>query len=282
MERLRADLSDPVPVADLYAGDHWHVACSLPKIANDGGIRLTLWICSAGYGLIPFYGMVRSYAATFAANHPDAVDRGIVDVDPNAARRKWWAHLALWEGPGPGEPRTIAELARNQPHSILLVAASAQYLEAVSEDLLAAATLIDDHERLAVFSAGARSASHPTLAASFIPCDARLSRTFGGALGSLNVRCVRFALQNAARCGIRTSALKDLFRREQERLPRYQTYDRSPLSDDEVRGYVREALVAEPAARPTPLLRSLRDGGKACEHSRFCRLFREVEGEGRA
>jgi hypothetical protein len=53
---------------------------------------------------------------------------------------------------------------------------------------------------------------------------------------------------------------------------------RAPMTDGDVRGFIRRSLAGDPGLRPTPLLQSLRKQGKACEHSRFARLFQEVRG----
>jgi hypothetical protein len=50
------------------------------------------------------------------------------------------------------------------------------------------------------------------------------------------------------------------------------------MTDDEVWSFIRKSLGRDPGLRPTPLLQLLRKQGKACEHSRFVRLFQEVRG----
>src|SRR5205807_4977590 len=110
--------------------------------------------------------------------------------------RAWWSALASWSAPDLRQPRTIKDLVSNHKSSHLIVAASPHYLDAVSDDLAKAAALLRP-ERLAIFCAG--SNTHPTLGAYLVPCDARLQRALGGALNSLNVRCVRYALQHAAK-----------------------------------------------------------------------------------
>jgi len=45
-----------------------------------------------------------------------------------------------------------------------------------------------------------------------------------------------------------------------------------------VRSYVTSKLGENPSAKHTALLRQLRDSGRACEQSRFRRLFEEVRG----
>ncbi|MEX2156705.1 MAG: hypothetical protein WD773_07675 [Gemmatimonadales bacterium] len=55
-------------------------------------------------------------------------------------------------------------------------------------------------------------------------------------------------------------------------------YDHTPMSDDEVRHYISGKLDQAPSSKHTSLLRQLRDSGRACEQSRFRRLFEEVKG----
>ena len=59
-------------------------------------------------------------------------------------------------------------------------------------------------------------------------------------------------------------------------------YDRKPLTDEEVKRFIRGKLRANPKARHSPLLRSLRESGQACEQKRFKNLFLEVQEEIRA
>ena len=53
---------------------------------------------------------------------------------------------------------------------------------------------------------------------------------------------------------------------------------RQKMTDDDVRDFIRQALMRDPRAAQTKLLRSLRDTGRACEQARFKRLFIEVRG----
>lgn len=51
---------------------------------------------------------------------------------------------------------------------------------------------------------------------------------------------------------------------------------RPAVSDDEVRDYIRARLAAGAPRRKTTLLREFRESGRACEQSRFTRLFDDV------
>src|SRR6266568_5508906 len=119
--------SPPITARDLYAGEHWTVACGLPDLA--GGGRIRLWACSAGYGLIPADAPLRPYAATFTGGHPDSVPGGADGA------RAWWYALSSWEGPSSGQSRSIRELAATEPAASYLLALSAPYLQACREDI---------------------------------------------------------------------------------------------------------------------------------------------------
>ena len=269
VDRLQTTKTDHITAESLYAGDHWQVVRSMPISAN------RVWVCSAGYGLIPLSAKLASYAATFTPNHPDSVTRKTDMGEARTSRRAWWKTLSRWVGPDPEAPRTIYDLASRRKNSILIVAASPRYLDALEDDLTLAASVLGT-ERLAIFSAG--SNSHPTLAPYLVPCDARLQATLGGSLTSLNARCVRYALEQANEDGLRLTPLRERFVRLLREQPARIPSHRTPLSDEEVCVFIQTALEQDETIRPTPLLVRLRDAGRACEQSRFCALFRKMEG----
>jgi hypothetical protein len=273
IDRLSTADVERLPASRLYSGDHWHVVRSIGQDRQRH--RVGLFVCSAGYGLVPVEANLAPYAATFALNHPDSVARSAKNGQASSAQRAWWEALAAWSGPVPGSPRSIADLACERKNSILLIAASPQYLDAVTDDLDRAAAAVGP-ERLAVFSAGADS--HPTLAGHLVPCDARLQNALGGSLSSLNARCVRYALSHLGDDRLTFSSIRRLFSRLLNKQPEYEPTQRKALSDKEVCAFIRKALAADAGIRPTPLLRRLRDSDLACEQSRFTMLFRRVEG----
>jgi hypothetical protein len=276
IRRLKAAATTPsTPAEDLYAGDHWQVVRSLRTLVKGDNLSVSVWIVSAGYGLIPLHADIRPYSATFSTNNPDSVVLEEHD-SPSTARRAWWKTLAEWDGPAPGHARTITALITGQRDSSFLVAASPAYLDAFADDLEAARQALPNPERLAVFSAGSEKSA--SLLGNFIPCDARLRHLLGGSLGSLNVRCIRYALEKLNGDLPSVTGLRTLFTRALRRQPDLPTYAREPLSDEQVCAFIRSALAQDPELRPTPLLRKLRDSGRACEHHRFGELFRQVEG----
>jgi hypothetical protein len=275
MEALRSASTERVPAAAMYSGDHWSVVRSLPSVAAAVGWRARLWVCSAGYGLIPLEAPIRAYSATFAPSHPDCVFRSVRDDALNRLPAAWWRLLAGWEGPQSGAPRTLAELGWTSPRSVVWVIASALYLRAIADDVRSLASGATSSGRLCIFSAG--TAGMPGLTDHLVPCDARLQSLVGGALRSLNVRVARMALRDLATTGARLGGLSERFSRLLAELKPLVGPERAPLNDEEVKEFILGWLQEDPAGRPTPLLRRLRDRGYACEYRRFTSLYRQVQ-----
>jgi hypothetical protein len=262
---------EAVSAVDLYGGEHWQVARSLPVHGAEGGQKVVLWVSSAGYGLIPADAPLRAYAATFSSAQADSVLRPGAPVSDLSV---WWRELSAWEGPAPGTPRTITSLARSDPSASVLVAVSPPYLRACGRDIADAAA--EAGERVAVVCAGGTPAG--PLAEVALPGDARLQAALGGTRGSLNVRIAGHLLATHSGPFTRpalAATLADLLER-QPPLPRY---ERQELDDAAVVHFITAELDGLNGSAPgaTRLLRRLRDSGYACEQRRFASLYRLVK-----
>ena len=274
--RLDCSAGDSISPRSLYAGDHWTVAKNLRELATPSE-QILVWVISAGYGLLPLDALIRPYSATFSTRHPDTVvlPRAATKVDPPTDKRAWWNALIKldWDRE---KPISIADLSAEYPDSPLLIAASANYLHAVQDDLRTARDLMDDKNLLAIMSAGTESLGD--LTEHLIPSDARLQPLVGGVLRSLNVRLLRHALETGRRNPPTLATISRRFKTLLDEAPERPKYDRTPMSDDEVRSFVKKAIRKSGTATQTGLLRELRDSGKACEQGRFRTLFNEVRG----
>lgn len=269
IDRLESDPSETRPALQLYCGDHWSIASSLSK---DG---ITTLVASAGYGLVPIDAPLKPYGATFDSRHEDRV---VVRADSEPAQdTAWWSALARWPGPCAGAPRTLAEIARRDPSSPLMVVASPPYLRAMKNDLQEAAANLKDPDLLSLFCAG--TASLDDLDGHHVPCDARLQARVGGARQSLNARAARLALQNLPFDSLRASVMRKRIGEIASEQPEVPDLERTPATDEEVREFLRAALRENEKAKHSPLLRVFRDSGRACEQSRFATLFKEVYAE---
>jgi len=265
VSRLSGPYKAPVIEAErLYAGEHWMIARSLPGLAAERAVRL--WVCSAGYGLMSAGAPVRPYAATFSGR-TDRVPGG-----PGGARQ-WWHALAGWEGPEPGQPRSIASLAASDPKACLLLALSASYLDACRDDIAAAAAQVPDPDRLVLISAGARPSG--PVAEAMVPADAKLQAVLGGTRQALNVR-IAARLLSADIYG--RAAASDYLGRLLSEQPPLRRYERKKLTDGEVSEMISCRLAQAPETPASRMLREFRDAGYACEQQRFAQLHRAVTG----
>lgn len=273
-ERLEQTTVPKVHASTLYAGDHWQIAAALPTAAAACGVKAQLWVVSAGYGLIAGSARVAPYSATFSVGHPDGVLNRFRDRNASGVR-EWWTSLSQWRGPQSNDPRTITDLVSRNPRTPIVVVASPTYLTAIQDDLLSARSALSDPATLIVVSAGARGRG--PLSDSMIECSARLQGALGGALMSLNARVARSIIAREPKYPWTVADFQHLL----EALPMEETTERvparKPVSDEDVRVFVRKALHANPRARHTSLLREYREAGYACEQKRFGRLFNEVK-----
>jgi hypothetical protein len=275
-QRLTGSTSGIV-AADLYCGDHWAVARNLPLVAKKYGLDAKLWVCSAGLGLISSEAAVPAYSATFSLREPDSIYRQGDPETPEAASRTWWESAAEWSSLQRGAPRSLDSLSRHATGSPLIVAASPSYLGAILPDLERARKRLEDPRLLIIISAGTESLEG--FEENLIPGDARFRALLGGALSSLNARIVERVLTDSTMWDLRADRLQVRFRRLLAKQPDLIKYERLPMSDAEVRIYIRKSLETNTAGTATRLLRSLRDDGRACEQKRFGALFRQVKEE---
>lgn len=262
-----------VTASSLYKGEHWSIARSLPALAAGVGWDLELWVASAGYGLVRADAPLKPYAATFTNGQPDSVDcsptRGVAEP----AAQRWWSTLTRWRGPAPTAPRSLAVLAETAPDVPLVFVGSAAYLRAVGPDLSAAVGALEDADRLLVVSGGSEG---PVVAQHRLPVDARLLHALGGTRISLNVRVAAHLVATANDHCFGLGRSREQLAGLLEQQPDLPTYDRLPLTDEEVRLFIENELEVDHAASQTALLRRLRDSARACEQKRFGALYREV------
>jgi hypothetical protein len=277
LEKLESHSESPGVANALYSGDHWYVARGLVEDGKRSGLDVGVWVCSAGYGLIPISSEVKPYSSTFSRNNEDSIHRFSVSGAGDEPSQKWWSLLQEWEGPSPGQPRSIAELASEHPGTPMLISASPRYLLAISKDLQEARSAMHSSDQLSVFSAG--TASMNGLDENLIPCSARLQSAFGGPRFSLNVRAARKTLTDYSAESPRAPELRKKFKALARRQPELRRYERTPMSDDQVRTYIRKELKRDPVQSRTALLRSLRDNDRACEQKRFSNLYRAIHEE---
>ena len=256
---------------DLYKGPHWSVVRELPAAALSQGVKIDLWVASAGYGLVHVEEQVESYSATFSLGSPDSVVRGGSSM-ATAELSTWWQSLS--ERPRRFSSVTsLTELVETSSRTPLLVALSHSYLRALQDDILSAEAATDGSGHLLLISAREGPARIRHLQ---VPFDGRFQGLLGGSLGSLNVRLVRLIIEESQAHKWRSDVIRKVIEDRGRELPVLVRPQGEILTDPQVRGFIRESLKGNPTASCSTLLRELRQSGRSCEQKRFSNIFSTI------
>ncbi|WP_244227366.1 hypothetical protein [Corallococcus aberystwythensis] len=274
-QRLTSHKHPQGPAHQLYAGEHWSVVLGLSEAARENGFNSSLWIASAGYGLIPQEAQVRPYSATFARGQPDSVVRGSENKDTSEQLQRWWKTLSSHAGPAHGPPRTLHQLACAQPQANILIVASPLYVAAIADDLEFAAKDLQHPERLLVVSSPA-SLSKGTLAPHWIPSSAHHQQRLGGSRLGLHARVAREILQGARGSYLNATEVQVRYQKLIKKSGPLRQYNRQLMTDDEVRGFIRQVM-DEGTKSWSAALKQLRARQFACEQHRFKSLFVQIQ-----
>jgi hypothetical protein len=272
VEALSAGRGDAVEAKDLYVGPYWAVVRELPLVAAESHIAASLWVASAGYGLVPGNAKLRGYSATFRAGEADSV---ACSGEPHSVAEQvsaWWGALAEWSGPA-DQPRRVTDLASADPDAHVMVVASPRYVQAMVEDLRGAAKLLGN--RLIIVTSQSFGAGDP-LSRNIVASEERLLAEVHGARPALHARVARHILSGAPHHGLDAERLRTRYL-EIARIADFRRPPvRQPMTDQEVKRFIKAELRNAPDLSCTRALRILRDGERACEQKRFKNLFHGV------
>jgi hypothetical protein len=269
---LKTVKAEKYPAEDLYMGEHWSVVRHIPSDAKRRGWNVRLWICSAGYGLIRPSTRINSYQVTFAPSTIDSVANGARN---RGILQTWWRGVCTYKIPGEQTiPRSFADLARKYPRTPLIVALSADYLNAVEEDLDEVLQHAFFQRFLSIISCGT-SSRRIHWKNNLLPCDGRMSASLGGTLTSLNARVARFLFESRATTKPSANRMAALVRSIETRTATRKP--RTPQSNRDVIKFISGRLKKSPPTSKTKLLEELRAAGKACEQKRFGELYMRLK-----
>lgn len=254
--RRRIEQSDAkLPLHRLYQGEAWLQAKKLADDAHARGTSVRMLVASAGLGLQDVTRSAPAYAATFATGHADSVTK-----HPRAMA-DWWQRL--------GELPLATSLTEASKESILLVL-SENYARAMDADLVGLSARGGDY----LLVGGWRTIEGlPRL-----PADRNLRQALGGTVSSVNLRMARRWMAHRSGPQLFSTGDGNRWDRWARTVRKSEVYERTPMSDDELRTVIRELLLTESNLSATRALRRLRERGFACEQKRFGALFREVAG----
>jgi hypothetical protein len=253
---------------ELYTSTYWATVRQLADQARQRGYQVSLWVASAGYGLVAAHSPIKPYSATFASGAEDSVcAKGTAGANRLEYLRAWWAGLTAGHG--------LASLEDVERASVMVVAGPA-YVEAMQADLVRLADCLGHRERLVIFSGAA--AAVDGLSESVVPTEARFVHKVGGAMPALHARVAQHLLEQAGGQHLDARILRAAAAAVLAAQPAWEPPSREKGTDRQVTAFIRALAKKQLRLTYTMALREYRRQGKACEQKRFKELFQLATG----
>lgn len=255
-DRVRAG-AHCTPLGGLYKGEHWRQVHTVVDAATRAGFEAELWVVSAGLGLQSAAASFPAYAATFSPGHEDSV------ASTGGDRRLWWKGLQECLGAS-----TLVELGSRS--SVLLVL-SEVYGSVLTAELRELGQVGSD--TLLV------GGSEDIPGVQRVRANGSLRKALGGTLTGLNARMASSWLAHCEDSRLTSATTTETWTRWVERSAHHESYNRMPMTDTEVKAFIRASVAKQHGISRTRLHRLLRESGRACEQKRFANLYSETMGE---
>lgn len=263
---------------DLYAGEHWTLAKASLAALLRAQRPASLWVASAGYGLVSAEAPLCPYSATFSPDAPDSVVDATDAPSRDRQSQLWWKTLGEALSPQMRAPRSLKALVHEAPAGALVVIASPHYIRAMREDLLAARAELASPDLLTIVS-NHSLARDVALAPNLIPVDHRSRSVLGGTMIGLNARVAVNLLEWGASGPLTSARLRGRYVEMVRDAPKPKKAEREKQTDEQLLDYLRAQLAKDPRLGWTSLLRSFRADNKQCEQKRFKELHKRVGDE---
>lgn len=247
------------PAQDLYVGTSYS---RVRRVAEDAGS--SLFIVSAGLGLLEGSTRVPSYDLTLSPSAPARIQSRITDRFDATV---WWQQMQR------GRFATAMEAIATGDGRIL-VALTMPYAQLIGAALSELPSLA--RSRLRIFGAGLKSSLDASLHTNVMPYDARLNAVMPGTRLDFSSRALAHLAELVALRPLQDAgADAELVRATLAPAAAPTSTTRPKLTDAELLKHI-EVLVRRGLSK-TSALRELRERmGLACEQSRFARLYGSV------
>ena len=261
---LNSNSSLSHPLLNLYQGPAWSAYKNLDQYFD------SVFVLSAGFGIVPVSSAVRPYDATFTASQPNSIPL-ISEASQLDANRAWLDAITSCLH-NPTEPLEVSELLRK--YDFLLIALPSAYLSVLKPQLVDAMTSNrKDFGRLLIAGVGKPPSK---LEGVFLSITADLARYYGSTLGALLPVALRDAF---SKCNTVDDlpVLQQFF--DSIPVPEKILRKKAQASDEVILELI-DGMIATLDSRElsaTKCLRRLRDNTDySCEQKRFGRLFKRA------
>lgn len=265
---------------NLYCGAGWKHACRARSTVEKKLGTANLYILSAGFGLLRAKDLVPPYMATFSPDQNQVARQVEGSISVTEAHRKWWQ--SIMAARKQELPSALAEL---HTYDYVVVAASADYLEAAQDDLYNLALIYGRKQLFIISIAASQRDIDPAIKSCLLPIDICIERMLPGPRFTVNERALVWILDrvipkvswNREAIDVEISKKLAPYQIAKATLPKRRLIK---MSDTEIKMWIRLKFEQLPNASKYSLLRDFRSSKGSCEQGRFSRLVDAVKVEG--
>lgn len=263
---------------ELYCGPGWVPVLEARSLSQQILGKTSLYVLSAGMGLICSTDLIPAYSATFA----DGKDQVVARIDSGQSKRE--IHREWWNALGKLRPKkanfTLEEI---QSNDYILVAAGSEYLYSVHDSLIELVRRTNP-KRLFIISIGiSKGEIDASLQECLLPFDISIEHMLPGARSSINQRVLHWVVKEVIpkvtweRHEVEAFISKVIADCHdiQSTLPKRQIVT---LDDSSIKKWIRVQIQRENGITKSKLLRTFRES-MSCEQSRFSKLVDIVRSE---
>jgi len=259
------------PVDKLYCGGGWAHSIGAYTKAQELFGNVSLYVLSAGLGLLSVENSIPPYSATFAPD-PDQIAKHIIETDSvTEAHRKWWQMINMTLN---NKPQNLSGL---HYFDYIFLSASADYLKAINNDLATLAEILGP-ERLSVTSVGVSPTSlDATVQQCLLPIDISIETILPGPRSTINQRTLHWifdiVLPNVKLdiSLIRSEIDKQMVACHMAQASQLKR-EINKMNDEEIIKWIQLQISGDQDISKYKLLRNFRQS-RSCEQKRFSKLI---------
>ncbi|MFC2034896.1 hypothetical protein ACFLUJ_02110 [Chloroflexota bacterium] len=264
---------------NLYSGAGLKYASDAIAFIEDQGGTSSLYLFSAGFGLIRTQDRIPAYMATFSSDINQIYKKVENSGSTADAHKAWWQSIML-------KRKEDVSLIFSELNSsdYVFFAASANYLKAAEKS-------IDDlishlgQERLFIISvAGKEAGLSSAIQSCLLPIDTSVERILPGPRNSINERSLLWILGEIIpedewnRYQINELLLEEMVK-SQKLQASFPKNILNKMEDFEIKEWIMLHLQQQPGISKNRLLRLFRSDSRSCKQSRFYQLVTTVKEE---
>lgn len=260
-----SNLDEPIyEASQLYKGSTWQTTLKTHKVLSTN-FNSSLYVASAGYGLIHAQTKISSYDCTFSSSTINSISKFAVHKNQNA-NVLWWNRINKFD---------ISSFSND---SLFFIVLPYEYLYATQDTIK---LLIEKFKENVFIFVANKNTIPDFMQQNIIKFDSRFNSFQTGIISNMLQRAVLWLSNEIINNNLLLSH-KVLQQHIETVMKPYKAFNmpvRSKLTEEEIRDKVKQMIIKKKISSATKGLKTFRNAGFACEQKRFGKIFKEVKSE---